>query len=68
MTSPFSDDYVPVLAAPTQQERAARKSAAKLSALNQVKLDQHGPSTVPTIAQRRADEDRNRAIRAGRGI
>lgn len=68
MTNAFSTDYVPLLSAPTQQERAARKSAAKLSAMNQVKLDKNGPSTVPTIAQRRADEDRNRAIRAGRRV
>ncbi len=68
MTSPFDIDYVPQLAAPSQQERAARKSAAKLSARNQAKLDEHGPATLPTAAQRRADEDRNRAIRAGRGI
>jgi hypothetical protein len=68
MTSPFDIDYVPLLAAPTQQERAARKSAAKLSARNQAKLDASGPATVPTVAQRRAAEDQNRRIRAGRGI
>lgn len=68
MSSPFSDSYVPVLTGPTPQERAAKAAGAKLSKLNQAKLDAHGPSTVPSSAQRQADQDRNRAIRAGRGI
>lgn len=68
MTNPFSTDYVPQLPAPTQRERAAASAARKISAQNQAKLDTHGPSSVPTVDQRRADEDRNRAIRAGRRV
>lgn len=68
MTNPFSTDYAPQIAEPTQRERAAAASARKISAMNQAKLDAFGPSTVPTAEQKRADQDRNRAIRAGRGI
>lgn len=64
----FSFNYVSQIAEPTQRERAAAASARKLSAMNQVKLDTFGPATVPTVEQRRADEDRNRAIRAGRRV
>lgn len=64
----FSPNYVSQIAEPTQRERAAAAAARKLSAINQAKLEAHGPATLPTQAQRRADEDRNRAIRAVRGI
>lgn len=68
MNNPFSPDYVPQLAEPTQRERAAAASARKLSAKNQAKLEAFGPATLPTVEQRRADQDRNRAIRAGRRV
>ncbi len=68
MTNAFSTDYVPQLRQDTQRERAAASAGRKLSAINQAKLDAFGPATLPTIEQRRADEDRNRAIKAGRGI
>lgn len=64
----FSPNYVSQIAEPTQRERAAAASARKLSAKNQAKLEAFGPATLPTVEQRRADQDRNRAIRAGRGI
>lgn len=68
MTNAFSTDYVSQLRQDTQRERAAAASARKLSAKNQAKLEAFGPATLPTVEQRRSDQDRNRAIRAGRGI
>lgn len=64
----FALDYIPQIANPTQRERAAASSARKTSAMNQKRLDAFGPSTSPTAEQKLADQDRNRAIRAGRGI
>ena len=68
MTNAFSTDYVSQLRPDTQRQKAAAASGRKLSAINQAKLDTHGPATLPTAAQRRADEDRNRAIKAGRRV
>ncbi|SEL12935.1 hypothetical protein SAMN05216359_105302 [Roseateles sp. YR242] len=66
----FSTNYVPVMPGPTAKERAAAVTSRKLAAMNQAKLDLHGPSPAPTLtaAQKQAGRDKDRAIRAGRRV
>ncbi|MBB3193964.1 hypothetical protein [Roseateles terrae] len=66
----FSPDYVPVMAGLTARERGYASTSRKLAALNQAKVDRHGPSPAPTLteSQKQAGRDKGNAIRAGRRV